>query len=85
LVYADEEITNARVFLSTEIGLKVYTDKIKYIFMVRDQTARRIHSMKDDNSSIERTEKFKYMGTNLTNKILFKKKVYSVLKASFHL
>ena len=33
----------------------------------RDQNAGRIHSMKMDNSSIERVEEFKYLGTALTN------------------
>ena len=32
----------------------------------RDQNAGRIHSMKMDNSSIERGEEFKYLGTTLT-------------------
>ena len=35
--------------------------------MSRDQNAGQIHSMKIDNSSIERVEDFKYLGTALTN------------------
>jgi hypothetical protein len=35
--------------------------------MARDQNAGRSHSMKIDNSSIERVEDFKYLGTALTN------------------
>jgi hypothetical protein len=35
--------------------------------MARDQNAGRNHSMKTDNSSIERVEEFKYLGTRLTN------------------
>ena len=35
--------------------------------LFRDQNAGRIHSMKTDNSSIERVEEFKYLGTTLTN------------------
>jgi hypothetical protein len=31
--------------------------------------------MKMDNSSCERVEEFKYLGTNLTIKILFRKKL----------
>ena len=34
----------------------------------RDQNARRNHSTKIDNSSVERVEEFKYLGTTLTNK-----------------
>ena len=36
--------------------------------MSRDQNAGRSHSMKSDNSCIERVEEFKYLGTTLTNK-----------------
>ena len=50
-----------------EIGLEVNADKTKYMTVFRDQNAGRIHSMKMDNSSIERVEEFKYLGTSLTN------------------
>ena len=49
--------------------------------MSPDQNAGRIHSMKMDNSSIERVEEFKYLGTILTNQNSIqeeiKKKLYS--------
>ena len=35
--------------------------------MSRDRNAGRGHSVKMDNSSIERVEEFKYLGTTLTN------------------
>jgi hypothetical protein len=35
--------------------------------MSQDQYAGRIHSMKIDNSSFQRMEEFKYLGTTLTN------------------
>ena len=41
--------------------------KTKYMTVSRDQNAERIHSMKMDNSSIERVEELKYLGTTLTN------------------
>ena len=37
----------------------------KYMIMSRDHNAGRSHSMKNDNSSIERVEEFKYLGTTL--------------------
>ena len=35
--------------------------------MSRDQNAGRIHSLRMDNSTFERVEEFKYLGTTLTN------------------
>ena len=35
--------------------------------MSRDQNAERIHSFRMDNSTFERVEVFKYLGTALTN------------------
>jgi len=35
--------------------------------MSRDQNAGQSHSIKIDNSSFERVEEFKYLGTTLTN------------------
>jgi hypothetical protein len=43
--------------------------------MSRDQNAGRGDSVKTDNSSIERVEEFKYLGTTLTDKNLFRKKL----------
>ena len=35
--------------------------------MPREQNAGGSHSMKTDNSSFERVDEFKYLGTNLTD------------------
>ena len=48
---------------------------VKYMVMSREQTAGLSHTMKFDNRSIERVEEFKYLGTTLTNQILFRKKL----------
>ena len=56
-----------RSFGSKEIGLEVNTDETKYMVMSRDQNAGRSRSMKTDNSSFERVEELKYLGTTLTN------------------
>jgi len=52
------------------------------MIMSRDQKAGRSHSMKTDNSSIERVEEFKYeyLGTTLTNKNSIQKEIKSRLK-----
>ena len=48
--------------------------------MSRDQNAGRSHSMKADNSCIERVEEFKYLGTTLTSKNSIQKEIKSGLK-----
>jgi len=55
------------VAATKEIGLEVNAHKTKYMTVFRDQNAGRIHSMKMDNSPIERMEEFKYLGTILTS------------------
>ena len=74
-VHTVKKNAEALVAATKEIGLEVNAYKTKYMTVFRDQNAGRIHSMKMDNSSIERVEEFKYLGTTLTNKILFRKKL----------
>ena len=59
---------NAEALVATtrEIGLEVSADKTKYMVMSRDQNAGRNHSVRVDNSTFERVEEFKYLGTTLT-------------------
>ena len=52
---------------SRDIGLEVSADKTKYMVMSRDQNAGRIQSVRIDNSTFERVEEFKYLGTTLMN------------------
>ena len=51
------------VAASKETGLEVNADKTTYMVMCRDQIAGRSNSIKNDNSSFERVEEFKYLGT----------------------
>jgi len=79
LVYADDvnilgrsvhtvkENAGSLIVANKEIGLDVNADKTKYMVMSRDQNAGKSHSMKNDNSSFERMEEFKYLGTTLKN------------------
>ena len=79
LVYADDvnilggsvhtikENAEALIVASKETGLEVNVDETKYVVMSREQTAGLSHTMKGDNSSIERVEEFKYLGTTVTN------------------
>jgi hypothetical protein len=62
-----KEKAEALLVACKQIELDVNADKTKYMFMFRDQKAGRSHSLKIDNSSFERVEEFKYLGTTLTN------------------
>jgi hypothetical protein len=62
-----KENAEALVVATKAIGLEVNADKTKYMVMARDQNAGRNHNMKIGNSSIERVEELKYLGTTLTN------------------
>jgi len=59
---------------------KVRVVRYLYIVVSRDQNAGRSHSMKIDNSSIERVEEFKYLGATLTSKNSIQEEIRSRLK-----
>ena len=69
-----------KTFATKEIGLELNADKIKYVIMSRDQNAGQSYSMKTDNSSIERMEEFKYLGTRLTNQNSIQEEIKNRLK-----
>ena len=64
-----------------EIGLDVSSDKTKYMVMSRDQNAGRNHSVRIENSTFERVEEFKYLGTTLTNQNSILEKIKSRLRS----
>jgi hypothetical protein len=66
-IHTVKKNAEALVAATKEIGLEVNAHKTKYMTVFRDKNAGRIHSMKVDNSPIERVEEFKYLGTTLTN------------------
>jgi len=49
--------------------------------MSRDQNAGRSHNVKTDNSSFERLEEFKYLGTAVTNQTSVQEEIKSRLKS----
>ena len=49
--------------------------------MSQDQRAGQSHNVKNDNSSFERVEEFKYLGTTLTNKNSIQEEIKRRLKA----
>ena len=68
------------VFAIKEIWLEVNTDKTKYIFMSWDQNAGRSHNVTIDNSSFERVEEFRYLGTTLKNQNSIEEEIKNGLK-----
>jgi len=69
--------------LVLETGLEVNADKTKYIVMSRDQDAGRSHNIKIDNSSFERMEVFKYLGTTLINQNSIQEEIKSRMKSGY--
>jgi len=57
-VHTVKKNAEALVAATKETGLEVNAHKTKYMTMSRDQNAGQIHSVKIDNSSIERVEEF---------------------------
>ena len=54
--------------------------------MSAEQTAGLSHTMKVDNSSIERAEEFKYLGTTLTNQNSIQEEIKSITNVlQFHI
>ena len=47
----------------------------------RDHNAGQIHSVRIDNSTLERVEEFKYLGTTLTNQNSITEEIKSRLKS----
>ena len=76
-----KENAEALVAATREIGLEVSADKTKYMVMSRDQNAGRIHSVRSDNSTFDRVEEFKYLGTTLTNQNSIPEEIKSRLKS----
>ena len=74
------EITEGLVVASTESGLAVNADKTKCMVMSRNQSAGRSHGIQTDSGSFVTVEKFKYLGTTLTNQNSIQEEMKSRLK-----
>jgi hypothetical protein len=64
--------TDVLIVAGKENGLDINADN--YMVISRDQNAGQSHSIMTDNSLFERVEHFKYLGTTLKMKILYRKK-----------
>jgi len=80
-IHTLKEYAEALVAASREIGLEVSADKTKYMVMSRDQNAGRIQSRRIDNSTFERVEGFKYLGTTLTHQNCIAEEIKSRLRS----
>ena len=80
-VHTIKKNTESLVFANKETGLEVSADKTKYMVMSRDQNSGRSHNIKIDNSSFERVEQFKCLGTTLTNQASIQEEIKSRLKS----
>ena len=80
-IHTLRENAEALVAATREIGLEANADKTKYMVMSRDQNAGRIHSVRIDNSTFDRVEDFKYLGTTLTNQNSIAEEIKSRLKS----
>jgi len=80
-VHGKKKTTEALVAVSKETGLEVNADETKYLVTAGDQNAGRSHSIKIDNSSFERVEEFKYLGTILTNQNSIQEEIKNRLKS----
>ena len=72
--------TEVLVVASNESGLEVNADKTKYLIISGDQNVGQSHNIKNDNSSFERVEEFKYLDTTVINKNSIQGEIKSRLK-----
>ena len=63
-----------------KIGLEVSADKTKCMVMSREQNAGRNHSVRINNSTFERVEEFKYLGTTLAHQNSIPEEIKSRLR-----
>jgi len=83
-----KENAEALAVANKEIGLEVNADKSMNMIMSRDQYAGRSDNVKIHNSSFERVEEFKYLGSTLTNQNSIQEEIKIRLKsenACYHL
>jgi len=81
VIHTLKENAKALVAATMETGLEVSAEKTKYIVMSGDQNAERNHSVRTDNSTYERVEEFKYLGTTLISQNSIQEEIKSRLRS----
>jgi len=80
-VYTIKENTKALVVALKDNGIKVSAEKSKYMAMYCNKIALRSHNTRNNNSSFEKVEQFKYLETTLTDQNSIQEKIKSRLKS----
>jgi len=80
-VHTVERNTEVLLASSKKTELEVNADKIKCMVVSRDQIAGKSNSLETDNSSFERVEEFKCLGTTVTYQNSIQEEVKSRLKS----
>ena len=80
-VHITKKNTEALVDANKEIRVVVNADKTKYMVMSQDQNTGQSHRIKNDNSSFENVEEFKYLATTLTNQNSVQEEIKRRLKS----
>jgi len=79
-IHTLKENAEALVTATREIGLEVSADKTKYMVTSRDQNVGRIHSVRIDNSTFERVEEYRYLGTTVMSQNSIQEEIKSRLR-----
>jgi hypothetical protein len=80
-LHAIKKNSEALVVTSKEIVREINFEMSKYLVMYREQDVGRSHGIKMYNSSFERMEEFKYLGTTSINQNSFHEEINSRLKS----
>jgi hypothetical protein len=74
--------TETLIDASKEVGLEINVEKTKYMLLSRYKNVGQNQDIKIANKSFENVSQFKYLGTTVTNKIVFNRKLNSRLSFS---
>ena len=80
-MYAIKENTDVLLVAGNGTGLEVNADETKYRIKSRDQNTGRNHRIETDNSSFERLEQFKYLGTTVQYQHTIQGEIKKALKS----
>ena len=80
-VHTVQKNTETSIVAIKQTGLELNRDKTMDMVMSRDQHAGQSQNIKTDNSSFERVEQFKYLGTKLKHQNSIQEEIKGRLKS----